>query len=142
AWQRGERPNPGGLMLDEPPPASSGAPGDHRAGTWVRVATPLAGPNWGQVFTPRVGSEVLVDFLDGDIDRPIVVGQLYTDRTRPIWSAGADSGANHPGHLSGWKSQSHDDKDHNHWVMDDSPGQLRTRLASSHACAELHLGEL
>ncbi|MFG6469341.1 hypothetical protein ACG01O_22200, partial [Roseateles sp. BYS87W] len=35
AWQRGERPNPGGLMLDEPPPASSGAPGDHRAGTWV-----------------------------------------------------------------------------------------------------------
>ncbi|MFG6469349.1 type VI secretion system Vgr family protein, partial [Roseateles sp. BYS87W] len=42
----------------------------------------------------------------------------------------------------GWKSQSHDDKDHNHWVMDDSPGQLRTRLASSHACAELHLGEL
>lgn len=137
AWQRGERPNPGGHLLDD-----ANAPGDDRSGTWVRVASALAGPNWGQLFTPRVGSEVLVDFIDGDIDRPVVTGQLYSEAHLPVWSAGENSGANHPGHLSGFRSQGHDGQDHNHWVMDDSPGQLRTRLASSHASAELSLGDL
>jgi len=42
----------------------------------VRVTAPVAGPNWGGVALPRVGQEVLVEFLQGDIDRPVVVGGL------------------------------------------------------------------
>ncbi|WP_255553143.1 phage baseplate assembly protein V, partial [Denitromonas iodatirespirans] len=41
--------------------------------TWVRVAEWLAGPNWGSHFLPRIGTDVLVDFIGGDIDRPVIV---------------------------------------------------------------------
>ena len=48
-----------------------------QAGCWVRVAQRLAGSGMGSQFLPRVGQEVLVQFLENDIDRPIVVGALY-----------------------------------------------------------------
>jgi type VI secretion system secreted protein VgrG len=50
---------------------------DDRSSCWLRVAQLSAGPTYGTMFLPRVGHEVLVDFIDGDPDRPIVVGQLY-----------------------------------------------------------------
>jgi type VI secretion system secreted protein VgrG len=50
---------------------------------WVRVGTPWAGPNWGMIHIPRVGQEVIVDFLDGDPDRPIVVGSVYNADMMP-----------------------------------------------------------
>lgn len=48
--------------------------------TWLRVAQRYAGPGVGAQFLPRIGQEVLVGFLDGDIDRPIVLGALYNGR--------------------------------------------------------------
>ena len=45
--------------------------------TWLRVAQRYAGPGVGSQFVPRVGQEVLVGFLEGDIDRPVVLGSLY-----------------------------------------------------------------
>jgi type VI secretion system secreted protein VgrG len=45
------------------------------------VAEWLAGPNWGSHFLPRIGNEVLVDFIDSDIDRPVIVGRAITGRT-------------------------------------------------------------
>lgn len=50
---------------------------------WVRVAQVWAGNNWGGLFIPRIGQEVLVDFLEGDPDRPVVVGALYNDLHKP-----------------------------------------------------------
>lgn len=50
------------------------------ASCWVRVAQRLAGAGMGQQFLPRIGQEVLVQFLENDIDRPIVVGALYNGR--------------------------------------------------------------
>jgi type VI secretion system secreted protein VgrG len=44
---------------------------------WLRVLTTWAGPSWGSQFIPRVGMEVLVGFLSGDVDRPIVLGSVY-----------------------------------------------------------------
>ncbi len=63
-----------------------GAPGDDSAGTWVRVATPLApiaGAKWGSHGLLRVGQEVLVDFSEGNIDRPVMIGALYNGTGRP-----------------------------------------------------------
>ena len=44
---------------------------------WLRVLTTWAGANWGTQFIPRVGMEVLVGFLSGDVDQPIVLGSVY-----------------------------------------------------------------
>jgi type VI secretion system secreted protein VgrG len=50
---------------------------------WVPVAQTWAGPGWGALFLPRVGMEVVVQFLDGDPDRPLVVGCVYNSLHRP-----------------------------------------------------------
>ncbi|MCR5885989.1 type VI secretion system tip protein VgrG [Rhizobacter sp. J219] len=146
-WQRGQAPLPGGLSGPTTPgQAESGhAPGDAAASQWVRVAQPSAGANWGAVFLPRVGTEVLVDFVEGDLDRPLIVGQLYNGQDALPWPAGVDSGANHPGTLSGWHSRTLDDDGGNQWVIDDATGQLRMRLASHSAgspWSELSLGHI
>lgn len=46
---------------------------------WVRVSQPWAGKGWGGYFAPRIGQEVIVDFLNGDPDRPVIVGRVYDD---------------------------------------------------------------
>jgi type VI secretion system secreted protein VgrG len=53
---------------------------------WIRVAQLLAGSNWGGIFIPRVGQEVVVAFLEGDPDRPLVVGCVYNDQHMPEYS--------------------------------------------------------
>lgn len=58
---------------------------DENSSCWIRVAAPWAGKDWGSVSVPRIGNEVIVDFLDGDPDRPIVVGSVYNaDQTPPM----------------------------------------------------------
>ncbi|MYN04510.1 type VI secretion system tip protein VgrG [Pseudoduganella sp. DS3] len=139
-WQRGSNANPGGASHNTD--TEGNAPGDDSSGTWVRVAEALAGPNFGSQFTPRIGTEVLVDFIEGDIDRPIVVAQLYTGSDQPPFSAGVDSSANHAGVISGIHSHALDNSGYNQWVLDDTSSQLRMRLASSTAASQLNLGYL
>jgi type VI secretion system secreted protein VgrG len=140
AWQRGSRPNACGLAHDTDDKGC--APGDERSGTWVRVAEALAGPNWGTLFTPRLGTEVLVDFIEGDIDRPVIVAQLFTGADLPPFSAGVDANVNHAGTLSGIHSHNLDGGGYNQWQLDDTQGQVRTRLATSTANTQLNLGYL
>ncbi len=59
--------------------ASSDDPGS----CWVRVAQTWAGAGWGALFIPRVGMEVVVQFLDGDPDRPLVIGCVYNSLSTP-----------------------------------------------------------
>ncbi|MCY2954018.1 MAG: type VI secretion system tip protein VgrG [Planctomycetota bacterium] len=53
---------------------------------WVRVAQASAGNNWGIVFLPRVGQEVIVSFLEGDPDRPIITGCVYNADEKPPYA--------------------------------------------------------
>jgi type VI secretion system secreted protein VgrG len=53
------------------------SPRDDTSSWWVRVTQAFAGPGWGSFFLPRIGMEVVIDFLDGDPDRPLVVGCVY-----------------------------------------------------------------
>jgi type VI secretion system secreted protein VgrG len=170
-WQRGVASH---SRLQHPTPdGHTGAPADDRAGTWVRVATPMApvaGANWGSNALPRVGQEVLVDFLEGNIDRPVVLGTLYNGRGQddnphnqvssgagvatgnaPAWFPGKAGAHAHPAALSGMKTQAMGTSQagsgaYNQLVFDDSPGQARVSLqrhANAHeGTAELNLGHL
>jgi type VI secretion system secreted protein VgrG len=63
---------------------------DDGSSCWVRVAQPYAGAWGGAWFLPRIGDEVLVAFIDGDPDRPVVVGSLYNAEQKPPWSLPAN----------------------------------------------------
>ncbi|MDX8349820.1 type VI secretion system tip protein TssI/VgrG [Cognatiyoonia sp. IB215446] len=57
--------------------------GDAQASAFLRVAEPFAGKGYGAQFTPRVGHEVLVSFLHGDPDAPVITGQVYNAKNKP-----------------------------------------------------------
>ena len=56
---------------------------DANSSCWVRVATPWAGKQWGMIHLPRIGQEVVIDFLEGDPDNPIIVGSVYNADQMP-----------------------------------------------------------
>jgi type VI secretion system secreted protein VgrG len=56
---------------------------DENSSCWVRVAQAWAGQSWGAFFLPRIGQEVIVSFLDGDPDRPLVTGCVYNAAQTP-----------------------------------------------------------
>ena len=57
---------------------------------WIRVSQPWAGKNWGSVANPRIGQEVIVDFLEGDPDRPIITGRVYNAEQMPPYALPAN----------------------------------------------------
>ncbi|MEM7060503.1 MAG: type VI secretion system tip protein VgrG, partial [Pseudomonadota bacterium] len=73
---------------------------DENSSCFVRVSSAWAGTNWGFIQIPRIGQEVIVDFLDGDPDKPIITGRVYNAANRPPYEL--------PGNAtqSGWKSNS------------------------------------
>jgi type VI secretion system secreted protein VgrG len=170
-WQRGA--NSHSRLAHPSTDGHTGAPASDQSGTWVRVMAgiaPAAGANWGGHAVPRVGQEVLIDFIEGDIDRPVVIGSLYNGvgqaeapgnqvgqgggvatGNAPAWFPGEQDGNSHPAVLSGIKTQSMGASQignggYNQLVFDDTPGQSRAGLqqhATAHeGTAELNLGQL
>jgi type VI secretion system secreted protein VgrG len=56
---------------------------DEKSSCWIRVSHAWAGAGWGASYPPRIGQEVVVDFLEGDPDRPIIIGRVYHGENRP-----------------------------------------------------------
>lgn len=65
---------------------------DDKSSCWIRVMQAWAGNQWGSSFIPRIGHEVIVNFLDGDPDRPIVVGSVYNGWNKPPFESKTQSG--------------------------------------------------
>lgn len=63
---------------------------DQRSSTWLRVATPWAGANFGMTSIPRIGSEVIISFMGGEPDRPIITGMIPNADTMPPWELPAN----------------------------------------------------
>ena len=59
---------------------------DENSSCWVRVSQPWAGKNWGAVWIPRIGQEVIVAFLEGDPDQPIITGRVYNAEQMPPYT--------------------------------------------------------
>lgn len=74
--------------------------GDESSSCWIRVSQSMSGKNWGSIYIPRVGQEVLVDFMQGDPNQPIVIGCVYNGSNLPPYTL--------PNHatLSGFRSRS------------------------------------
>jgi type VI secretion system secreted protein VgrG len=63
---------------------------DENSSCWVRVASVWAGKTWGGIQIPRIGQEVVVDFLEGDPDRPIITGRVYNADSMPPYELPAN----------------------------------------------------
>lgn len=59
---------------------------DVNSSCWLRVATPWAGTQWGTIHIPRIGQEVIVGFIEGDPDQPIIVGSVYNADNMPPYT--------------------------------------------------------
>ncbi|CAH0350696.1 type VI secretion system Vgr family protein [Aquabacterium sp. CECT 9606] len=169
-WQRGAN-SSHRLGHTSPTSDADNAPASDASGTWVRVAQGWAGANWGISFIPRLGQEVVVAFLEGDIDRPVVIGAAYNGQgsgnaqgnevnagaaqasgNAPAWFPGDQRHGEQEGHahtatLSGFKSQALDTSQsgggcHNQLVFDDTPGQGRVLAHTTQSQTWLQIGHL
>ncbi|WP_043616108.1 type VI secretion system Vgr family protein [Chromobacterium violaceum] len=124
---------------DEHPTIGAGM--DDKSSCWLRVAMPSAGAAWGHQFIPRIGQEVLVNFIEGDIDRPLITGVLYNgSHPTPDFSGAGSLPANKT--LSGIKSKEHQGGGYNELLFDDTPGEVRAKLSSEPGKTQLNQGFL
>jgi type VI secretion system secreted protein VgrG len=108
--------------------------GDEGASVWVRAAFPDAGSDRGGHYPLRKGDEVIVGFMGGDCDRPVIMSRMHGGATPPTWHT--------HGLLSGFRSKEYAGSGFNQLVMDDATGQNRIHLYSTSADSHLHLGYL
>jgi len=110
---------------------------------WIRVASPTAGNGRGAVSVPRIGEEVLIDFIGGDPDLPICIGSVYNQQRQPPWRLAQEQV------LSGVRTQEvsrkapnygHDRG--NHLVFDDTEGAIQVQLKSDYQASQLSLGRI
>jgi type VI secretion system secreted protein VgrG len=132
---------PGTRMEDHSHAQGAGASDSDRDSAWVRVASTWASNQWGTITLPRVGDEVIVDFLGGDPDKPIIVAQVFGGMAPPpsFSHTGTLPGNKY---LAGIKSKEVDGTRYNQLRLDDTPGQINAQLSSEHGHSELNLGWL
>lgn len=118
-----------------------GASQNETDSVWLRVNQAWAGTEYGALFIPRIGDEVLISFIGGDIDRPIVTGTVYNGSHAP---ATFSHTGKLPGNksLSGIKSKMYKGTGANELLLDDSTNEQRVRLATDHGKTELNQGYL
>ncbi len=138
---------PGTRPADHEEAANAGASDSETDSAWVRVASNWAGngpgslQQCGTIGLPRIGTEVLVNFLGGDPDKPVIVGQLYNQQAQPpaLSNLGELPGNRY---LSGIKSREIQGSRGNQLKLDDTTGQISVQLSSDHGHSELNLGFL
>lgn len=90
---------------------------DEKSSCWIRTSQPWAGKGWGSVSIPRIGQEVIVDFLEGDPDQPIITGRVYNAEAMPPYTLPGEAV------VSGLKSQTHKGQGYNEMSMNDTAGK-------------------
>lgn len=108
---------------------------------WIDVLTPWAGEGYGARFLPRIGEIVVINFFNGDIDRPFVMGRIHEAQRHPTKF---DNKGKLPGtkKLSGIRSKEVAGGGFGQLRFDDTTGQISTQLQSSHGASQLNLGKL
>ena len=114
---------------------------DDHSSAWLRVSSSWAGAELGAAAIPRVGTEVIVQWLNGSPDRPIITGAVFNEHNMPPWSVPAQQA------LSGLRSRelapnagNSPSGRSNHLILDDTNGQIQAQLKSDHHHSQLSLG--
>lgn len=92
------------------------------ASRWVRIGHGWAGQKWGDIKIPRKGMEVIVEFLEGDPDQPLVTGTVYNNENQQPYTLEEKKT------ISGTKSQTDDGEGYNEFIFDDKAGKELVRL--------------
>lgn len=108
---------------------------------WVDVLTPWAGEGYGARFLPRIGEIVVIDFFDGNIDRPFVIGRIHEAERNPTQF---DKKGKLPDtkKIAGIRSKEVNGEGFGQLRFDDTTGQISSQLQSSHGATQLNLGKL
>lgn len=113
---------------------------DENSSPWLRVMSSGAGSEFGNIRLPRVGEEVSIVFLNGNIDHPMVLGVLHNYNHMPPWQLPQQKA------LSGLRSRELEagkgGRRGNHLVLDDTAGKIQMQLKSDHQCSQLSLGHI
>ncbi|ENX58415.1 hypothetical protein F902_02815 [Acinetobacter higginsii] len=120
----------------------AGANDNDTDSAWVDVLTPWAGEGYGARFLPRIDEIVVIDFFDGNIDRPFVVGRIHEGHRSPTKFDNAGKLLPDTKKLAGIKSKEYQGEGFNQLRFDDTTGQISAQLQSSHAASQLNLGKL
>jgi type VI secretion system secreted protein VgrG len=99
---------------------------DENSSCWIRVSQVHAGQKWGQIDLPRVGEEVIVDFLEGNPDQPIIVGRVYNGDNKPPFDLPKEKTRR------GNRSSTYKGNGFNELSMDDTPGREQVRIHAQH----------
>lgn len=99
---------------------------DENSSCWMRVSQIHAGNGWGNMDIPRIGEEVIVNFLEGNPDRPIIKGRVYNGRNRPPFELPAQKTR------SDGKTDTYKGSGYNEMSMDDTQGQEQLRTNAQH----------
>ncbi|GGC13536.1 type VI secretion system Vgr family protein [Pseudoduganella buxea] len=114
---------------------------DENSSCWVRVAQPWAGKGWGGQFIPRIGQEVVVSFLDGDPDRPLVTGCVYNGEQPPPFAVPAEwtrSGFRTSSAQGGFNALRFDDKADAEELYLHAQKDMNTEVLNDAACTVGH----
>ena len=110
---------------------------DENSSPWIRVISPAAGHEFGQIRLPRVGEEVVVVYPNGNIDHPLILGAVYNGRHMPPWKLPGQQS------LAGLRSRElGGGKRGNHLILDDTAGKIQVQLKSDHQHSQLSLGHI
>lgn len=119
----------------------AGASDSDRDSAWLRLASGWAGERYGSISLPRVGDEVVVVFMGGDPDKPLIIGSVHGAKTPP---PAFSHSSRLPGdkYLSGIVTKEGQSQRSNQLRMDDTPSQISAQLGSEHGHSQLNLGYL
>src|SRR5208282_5316921 len=95
---------------------------DEKSSCWIRVSQEVAGKGFGAMVIPRMGQEVIVDFLEGDPDRPLITGRVYNAEQMPPY------GLPDQKVVSGTKSKTYKGSGYNEMIFNDTPGKELIRV--------------